>query len=272
MISLSVSLLATIFCLQAQFNDYKYIVVPTKFPKFNNENQYQTSTLTKYHISQHGFNVIYDNAIPTELKENRCLALWVDLVEKSSLFATRVQLNFKDCYGDSVFITAEGRTKIKDYKGAYAAAIAQAAASLKGKEYNYVEKEKKKAVNTADTAITQTPLPEPVEKPTGVATEAIQKTTVEVAAEPAEKEAVVKETVLHTETNELLYAQPTPNGYQLVDTKPSVRYVLEATSVDDVFLVNQEGINGVVLKKEDKWYLEYKGPNGKVSKELFIKF
>ena len=270
-ISLYIAFIVTVAYAQAQFNDYKYIVVPTKFAKFNNENQYQTSTLTKFHIAKHGFNVIYNNAVPKELTENRCLGLWVELVDKSSLFATKVQLNFKDCYGDTVYLTGEGRTKIKDYKGAYAAAIAQAAASLKDKEHNYVEKEPKKDAVTAKKAESTATV--------SIATEQTLNTAKEVTAEPVESKVVevAKKSVVEVPTtveskNELLYAQPTQDGYQLVDTTPAVRYTLEATSVDNVFLVNQEGINGVVLKKGDQWFLEYKGPEGKVSKELFIKF
>ncbi len=281
-------LLVAFGCLQAQFDDYKYIVVPIKFTRFKSENQYQTSTLTKYHIAQNGFNVIYDNAIPDDLREQRCLGLWVELVDKSSLFVTKVQLDFKDCYGESVFVTNEGRSKIKDYKGAFAAAITQAAASLKGKEHNYVAKKKKKASDVVDTAAGETSEPETLEKATGgrPIPESVGTAEVEVQevieAKSSETEDVIVPAAIDkpaiteaTSTNagkDVLYAQTTPDGYQLVDTTPAVRYVLEATSVDNVFLVNQEGINGVVLKKDDRWFLEYKGPNGKVSQELFIKF
>ena len=287
MISLSLCLLMAFGYLQAQFNDYKYIVVPTRFARFKIENQFQTSTMAKYHIAQNGFNVIYDNAIPDDLREQRCLGLWVDLVDSSTLFVTKVQLDFKDCYGESVFVTNEGRTKIKDYKGAYATAIKQAAASLKGKEHNYVAKKEKKTSDVVEAAGSEISEPETVEKPiekqpipetvqTAKATveEVLEDkvTEIEDVVEPAKEKAAMKEVTSVTPKKEVLYAQPTAEGYQLVDTTPAVRYVLEATSVDNVFLVNQEGINGVVLKKDERWFLEYKGPNGKVSQELFIKF
>ena len=41
--------------VNAQLNDYKYIIVPKKFEEFRSENQYQTSTLIKYYFEENGF-------------------------------------------------------------------------------------------------------------------------------------------------------------------------------------------------------------------------
>lgn len=284
LISLSICFFGTIGFLHSQFSDYKYVVVPIKFAVFKNPNQHQTSTMVKYHIAKNGFNVIYDNAIPEDLIKDRCLGLWVDLVDNSSLLTTKVQLDFKDCYGESIFMTKEGKTKIKEYKGAYSDAITRAASSLNGKEHNYVAKKTRKTSSATTPVVTST-----TTKVEQVKEVMIKPPPVEVVAE--DKQKLEEDTIHHskeeavsnvpeveikkggpTAKNDLLYAQPTANGYQLVDTTPAVRYVLEATSVDDVFLVNQNDINGVVLKKDGKWYLEYKGPKGKVSKELLIKF
>lgn len=285
---LSVFLFGLVATSNAQFNDYKYIIVPIKFSAFKNQNEHQTSTLIKYHIAKNGFNVVYDNALPDDVTKNRCLGLYVDFIDKSSLFTTKAFLEFKKCDGTVVFTTKEGRTKIKEFKGAYSAVIEQAASSLIGKEHAYKEKVMPKTVTTAPTPSVKEKMEEkeavipakPASTQESVSvvetmtekTKASVKETAVTATKPVTNTRPPSPTIEKQATNGILYAQPIAGGYQLVDTTPKVKYILEATSIDDVFLVNQDGINGVVLKKDDTWYLEYKGANGKVSKELIIKF
>ncbi len=285
---LSVFLFGLVATSNAQFNDYKYIIVPIKFSAFKNQNEHQTSTLIKYHIAKNGFNVVYDNALPDDVTKNRCLGLYVDFIDKSSLFTTKAFLEFKKCDGTVVFTTKEGRTKIKEFKGAYSAVIEQAASSLIGKEHAYKEKVMPKTVTTAPTPSVKEKMeekeavipakPASTQKSVSVVetmtekTKASVKETAVTATKPVTNTRPPSPTIEKQATNGILYAQPIAGGYQLVDTTPKVKYILEATSIDDVFLVNQDGINGVVLKKDDTWYLEYKGANGKVSKELIIKF
>ena len=71
----------------------------------------------------------------------------------------------------------------------------------------------------------------------------------------------------------ILYAQEIENGYQLVDSTPKIRLKIYRTSMPDVFSVaNENGANGMVFKKDGKWYLEY-NTNGKMTtEELNIKF
>ncbi len=291
LVFLSVFLLGIVGGVNAQFNDYKYIIVPIKFSAFKNQNEHQTSTLIKYHIAKNGFNVVYDNALPEDVTKNRCLGLYVDFIDKSSLFTTKAFLEFKKCDGTVVFTTKEGRTKIKEFKGAYSAVIEQAASSLTGKKHEYKEKAKQdmqapvetpmQKISEKELIATKDATTEKVMEQGNVVKEEMVETVSEKVApkkELAEQNnssktttpSVLKNTNLAAD--DVLYAQPIANGYQLVDTTPAVRYILEATSLEDVFLVNQEGVNGVVLKKDGQWYLEYKGPNGKVSEALNIKF
>lgn len=251
------------FTVQAQFDDYKYIVVPIKFDAFKNQNEYKTSTLTKYLIAKEGFNVVYDNALPDDLNKNRCLGAYVDLVDNSSMFSTKLLINVKDCEGNVVFTSEEGRTKIKEYNAAYKAALNQACSSFVGLEHNYVPKKPEPVV---DEPITVSFKNDVKSLDDTVTKQSVNQNVPEVVGQIKEQKNEM------TEGIDILYAQATANGYQLVDTTPAVRYVLEATSVDTIFLVNQDDINGVILKKDGKWFLEYKGAQGKVIKELHIKF
>ncbi|NHF58253.1 hypothetical protein FK220_002790 [Flavobacteriaceae bacterium TP-CH-4] len=123
--------------LQAQLNDYKYIIVPKKFDDFREENQHMTSTLVKYLFTQKGFNTVYDDAMPDDLNRNRCLGLLVKLDDNSSMFTTKTALVLLDCNGQEVFVTQEGRSKKKDYKASYNEAITKAFASFGTLAYSY---------------------------------------------------------------------------------------------------------------------------------------
>ena len=69
-----------------------------------------------------------------------------------------------------------------------------------------------------------------------------------------------------------LYAQPTPNGYQLVDTTPKKILTLLKTSVQDYFIADAGGNSGIVFKRNGEWFFERYEDNKLVSQKLDIKF
>ena len=63
-------------------NDYKYVVVPSKFDFLKEPNKYNMNSLTKMLFQKYGFEVfMMDEALPTEIANNRCKALFADVVE-----------------------------------------------------------------------------------------------------------------------------------------------------------------------------------------------
>jgi hypothetical protein len=68
----------------------------------------------------------------------------------------------------------------------------------------------------------------------------------------------------------ILYAQVLTNGFQLVDNTPKVKYILQETSVKNVFIVS--GTDGIVYNSNNKWILEYYVDNQFFKEELKIKF
>ena len=135
----------TVLCLitsfigmaQEQLNDYKYIIVPKQFAEFKRENQYQTSTLVKYLFGEKGFKAVYEDQLPQDLKNNRCLGLRAKLVDGSSMFTTKAALKLENCNGAEVFTTKEGKSKEKDYKDSYGEALRQAFTSFDTLKYTY---------------------------------------------------------------------------------------------------------------------------------------
>ncbi len=275
-----VFVLAASMTMSGQLNEYKYIIVPKKFETFKKENQYLTSTMVKHLFTQKGFTPVYDDALPEDLANNRCLGLLVSLLDDSSFFSTKVTVILKDCQSIEVFRTVEGKTKIKEYTAAYKDALEKAFVSFDGMDYAYSQKkaEEKEAVEQPITVSFKDDVKKLEEEPQTTATVVKQEATLENQS----YESVEPETSTFTKaevktepqpiTSGLLYAQPIENGYQLVDSTPKVVMKLISTSVDNVFLTDYQGNNGVVLKKEDKWFLEYSEGGEKKLKELNIKF
>ncbi|MEM9000369.1 MAG: hypothetical protein AAGB24_08895 [Bacteroidota bacterium] len=274
--------LSVVGTANAQLNDYKYIVVPKKFGAFKNENQHQTSTLVKYLFVQKGYNVTYEGDYPEDLKEDFCSALWVDLIDNSSLFRTKTILTLRDCELNKVFSTIEGSSKQKEFKVAYNEAIRQAFTSFDRISYKYTPKQKTSSEAPITVSFKNDVKPVEVEPKAGSVE---QQATIEEQRFKSSEPVISQMTKNNAEglqsdipnksiqSVDMLYARPLKNGYQLVDATANIKYMLNETSVSNVFLVNQEGINGLVFKKEGKWFLEYtSSEKGRIIQELQVKF
>jgi hypothetical protein len=264
--------------VNAQLNDYKYIIVPKKFEEFRSENQYQTSTLIKYYFEENGFNAIYDDEMPVDLAADKCLGLTADLVDESTMFSTKLSIALIDCKNQEVFRSLEAKNRIKEYKDAYRDAIQNTFVSFTGLNYTYEPKEE-----VEEPATIVVSFRDDVKSVKEESTEHVleQKATTE---EQVYKSIEPKPTDMVRETNPnraeenvdlpegMLYAQPIANGYQLVDSTPKVVLRLESTSMDNVFITTYQGNNAVVFEKDGKWLMEYSDNGQKVQKELQIKF
>ncbi|UBZ15112.1 hypothetical protein LDL77_05185 [Flagellimonas marinaquae] len=261
--------------VNAQLNDYKYIIVPKKFDAFKSVNEYQTSTLFKYYFEENGFNALYDDALPVDLAGNRCLGLLANLEDDSNMFSTKITIVLKDCNNVEVYRSVEGVSKIKEYDKAYKDAIQKAFVSFAGMDYNYVpqEQEQKESATVTlnfkdDVKSVQENSKEHIIEQKATTEEQVYK-----AVEPKPSSIVrVVEKQSSELPNEVLYAQPTDFGYQLVDSTPKVVLKLQETSMDNVFMTDFNGYNAVVFQKDGNWLLEYSENGEKVQKELDIKF
>ncbi|MCR9227098.1 MAG: hypothetical protein NXH90_06755 [Flavobacteriaceae bacterium] len=261
--------------VNAQLNNYKYIIVPKKFEDFKSENQYQTSTLVKYYFEQNGFNAVYDDALPMDLAGNRCLGVLANLEDGSNMFSTKVSISLKDCNNVEVFRSVEEVSKIKEYDKAYKDAIQKTFVSFAGMDYNYEPKEQQQKESATVTLNFKDDVKSVQEESKEHIIE--QKSTTEEqvykAVEPKPSSIIrAADKQLSELPSEVLYAQPTDSGYQLVDSTPKVVLKLQETSMDNVFMTDFNGNNAVVFQKDGKWLLEYSENGEKVQKELDIKF
>ncbi|MCB0442660.1 MAG: hypothetical protein KDC50_01255 [Flavobacterium sp.] len=235
-------LLITSFQLFSQsLNDYKYVLVPLKFSDFDSENQYRLNTITKLNLEKMGFIAFYENTeIPREVSNDRCAILSVDVRKGKQLFWTKVTIVFKDCFGKVVYESPDGRTKEKEYKKAYPEALQEAFKAFSAFNYKF-----------NDTKV------------------------VAVSNNPSQEPAIENVATSGYETKDfsnLLFAQPTANGFQLVDSTPKVVYKLFKTDNPSLFLAQKGNQNGVITMKDGSWFFEYQENEKVISEKLEIKF
>jgi hypothetical protein len=227
---------------QNTINNYKYVLIPEKFDFTRENNQYGLNTTTKMLLEQKGFAAFVGNGqLPPEVAANRCNALNAEVVQKKGLFVTNLTLLLKDCQGNIIFKSKEGKSREKEWPVAYDGALRDAFTSLNDVPYKY-----------DGTVFTQT-----------------QQAAVTPQA-PSSAPAPPSPAV--TEITGTLYAQATPNGYQLIDTTPKKVLTLLKTSIQDYFIAEAGASNGIVFKKDGAWFFEYYKDNKLVSQKLEIKF
>ena len=263
---------------QEALSAYKYVIVPTKFDGFRKQNQYQTSTLIKYLLVERGLNAVYEDDLPLDLYQDKCLGVKALLVNESGTFTTKAHIEFQDCQLQEVYRTKTGSSKIKDFKGAFQEVIREAMGSLNNYNYTYSPKEEKETVTLS--------FKDDV-KSLDEANDQVKVKKESSAEETSKMEAPEKEILPHKETIEIQqesvptenieedltwYAQEIPNGFQLVDKSPKVRLKLYRTQQEGVYLAEGESLNGVVYSEGGTWYLDYYQEGKLVHKPLKLKF
>lgn len=225
-------------------NDYKYVIVPAKYDFLKHENRYNLNTSTKLMLEKYGFIVYMNNQeMPTEVANNRCNSLTAHLENENSMMVTKIKLVLKDCQSKTVFETAFGISKEKDYTTAYNMALREAAKSFENLNYKY---------NGKNATVDETQQP---------------KTNKVVEPKPVEPYAISSEN-----PEEFYFAQPITNGFQVVNSEPRVIMRLFTTSQKGVFIGIKGDQNGVVITKNGKWFFEYYEAGKLTSEPINLRF
>ena len=148
---------------QKSVNDYKYVIVPTRYNFLKQDDSYQLNSLTQFLFKKYGFHAILQGQeLPADLITNGCKGLQADVTKNSGLFVTKLVVTLKDCNGREVFTSTEGTSKEKDFKTAYHAALRDAFKSIEQLNYSY--NSKAEAVAQPERQIvSQAPTPKTVE-------------------------------------------------------------------------------------------------------------
>lgn len=225
-------------------NDYKAVIVPIKFDFAKGINPYRLSTMTKSNLIKAGFQAFYENEqLPAEYLE-RCELLYADVKKDNGFLITKLFVEFKDCFGKVVYTSETGKSKDKEYETAYRESLDMAFMSINKLKYKYNGK----------TNVTSS------------------KMSTAVATTPVVTTTVVAVPVADVSDPNLLYAQPTENGYQLIDKTPKVVMKLLKTSRPDSFIAIKDGIQGSLNAKDNQWFFEYYQNDKLISEKVSVKF
>jgi hypothetical protein len=244
---LLVALLCFVIGFSQSVNDYKAVIVPLKYDFIKTENQYRLSTMTKSNLLKAGFQAFYTNEQLPEGYGDRCNLLYVDVKRDNGFLVTKLFVEFKDCYGKVIYTSEVGKSKEKDYEVAYRESLDDAFKSINELHYKYDGKAVISSVKVSPSAAAVS----------GVAASNL----VLVAPSPDLKDP------------NLLYAQPTESGYQLIDKTPKVVMKLLKTSQTNVFIAIKDSIQGsLILKDDGQWYFESYQNDKLVSEKIIVKF
>jgi len=130
-------------------NDYKYAIVPSKFSFLKEKNQYRLNLLTKLLMEKYGFVTFFDTDIlPSEVAENNCNKVFVDVLSNGNMFVTKLSVVLKDCKNTILFTSLEGKSQEKDYLISYNQALREAFNSFEALHYKYNDSDVSKISNT----------------------------------------------------------------------------------------------------------------------------
>lgn len=229
------------YAFSQSINNYQYVIVPSKFSIFKENDRYRLNTTTKLMLEKYGFKTFFSTDIIPNDAGGNCDKLYADLVQDKSFLNTKLKVVLRDCKENIVYETDFGLSREKDYALAYNEALRETARSFDKLNYKYNGK-------SYDT-------------PTVV------ETKTEVTGPKKSIESITEISSLHSEP---LFAKPYgENGFQLLTNNTDVpKFVMTIykTSSSDCYIVN----NGVLLRKAGKWFLEYYKDDKLVSELLSI--
>lgn len=216
-------------------NDYKYAIVPSRFDFLNEKDQFNMNTYAKMFMQKYGFETYLDSDdLPANFATNNCNKVFVDVINNSTFFLTKLHVVLKDCKNNIIFTSLEGKSKEKEMKVAYVQALRQAFNSFAPLNHKYNGK---------------------------VETQYVE-----------EKVAIVTKDIPKEIVSSSLYAQSISNGFQLVNSEPKVIMKIYKTSVKDFFIAIKDNHNGVLFLKENNWIFEFYNEGNLVSEKIDVKF
>jgi hypothetical protein len=265
---------------QSNINDYKYVIVPNRFDFLKSEDQYQLNSLTKFLFNKYGFTAIMeDEVFLQDLVDNGCLALRAHVEKINGLFLTKLVVVLKDCNNKTIYTTKVGGSREKDFKKAYSLALRDAFKSFETVSYSY----KPNKANVAQERKLKPAVSQEIEKlKEEIKTLKGQKTSsIKAPPKVEDKKIEIEEkiedvsvglvaTTPKTKMSNVLYAQETGNGFQVVDSTPKIIMFLVKTPKQDVFLVKER--SAIVYKEDGFWYLLENNKATTTTKKIIIKF
>lgn len=255
---------------QEQLNDYKYVVVPDQFEFQSEANQYRINGLTKFLLEKQNFTVFSNNQqLPEDAINNGCLVVYASLINSSSLFNTKVAVQFENCRKDIVFTSQIGASRDKKYIVAYNEATRNAFKTFSSFTHNYVPK-------VDQTAAQVTELKEEIKT---LKADKKEENLILESDKPETKD-IVKSKVANNNTpatqnkqNKTLKAHLIEGAvfsYNLKDATNTVVYTILFSGKEDYYIV--KGLDALIYKINNQWVIAQYLDTTLQVKSLDIKF
>lgn len=225
-------LFLTVTAFSQNVNDYEYVIVPTKFSFLKIDDKYRLNTNSRLLLQKYGFKSVF----PSDSMP-------------SEIANNNCKKLYFDLVEDNKFLITKIKIVLKDCREKLLFESDYGTSKEKEFEIAY-----NKALREAGKSFDKLNY-----KYNG-------KNNSSITQEPPK--TIVAE--INSET--FYFAQPTANGFQVVDNEPKVIMKLYTTSQKNVFIGVRGVINGVLISKENQWFFEYYEGGKLVSESWNLKF
>lgn len=233
-------------------NSYEFLVIPAKFDFQKQPDQYGTQSLMEAYFKQKGYNVIREElGLPTSVNSNRCLAIYVAVEDKSSMFVTKTKVFLKDCSGKILVQSAEGISNEKQYDLIYKQIFRAALSSMADQNYKF-------------------------ESSTQNADELSKKVIVNATSEKISPKPLANDTVIKTKTINTITKYQTEilsNGFLLIDKVTAKVFLkLYKTSKSNIFITKMNENSGIATLQNNSLVIEYIDNNVLKTENIAVDF
>ena len=213
-------------------NDYEYVIVPTKFSFLKVDDKYRLNTNSRLLLQKYGFKSVFPS----------------DSIP-SEIANNNCKKLYFDLVEDNKFLITKIKIVLKDCREKLLFESDYGTSKEKEFEiaYNIALREAAKSFDKLNY------------KYNG-------KNNSSISQEPSK--TIVSE--INSET--FYFAQPTANGFQVVDNEPKVIMKLYTTNQKNVFIGLKGNTNGVVISKNGKWFFEYYDGGKLISESINLRF
>ena len=225
-------LFLTATAFSQNINDYEYVIVPTKFSFLKVNDKYRLNTNSRLLLQKYGFKSIF----PSDSMP-------------SEIANNNCKKLYFDLVEDNNFLITKIKIVLKDCREKLLFESDYGTSKEKELEIAY-----NKALREAGKSFDKLNY-----KYNG-------KNNSSISQEPS------KTIVSETNSETFYFAQPTANGFQVIDNQPKVIMKLYTTSQKNVFIGIKGVINGVLISKENQWFFEYYDGDKLISESWNLKF
>ena len=215
---------------QSSLNDYNMAIIPARFDFQKKDNEHRINSTIKAFLQQKGFEVyLSSDELPEGFMDYNCNKLFVNLIEKSNMFVTELQVEFKDCKNKVLYVTDLGKSNDKNIAKSYNIALQATLKTFNKANYKYSGK----------TYFDEE------------ADEKIKSRDVENVSQEVTKVIKSEKEVTYEKVGKPSKQENNQSSIKVINKTNQKELILYKTSNPNIYLANYNGINGIVMSKEN---------------------